>query len=182
MLPLKYFIINQSHLPLCIEVLTVVGSEHRLSLTTTAAPLSSIIPGQVDTRRYEVLVPLEEGTAHLWRQVVTNTFSDLVREPREGRNVMSNSVIERRYSIATSNLLNRQEREDRPGGREGREGREGRVPPGIQQGLQDLMRRNKMEMAPVTAGPIDKKIIEVNLVQSLHTLPTFLLRTPWVAE
>ena len=162
-------------------MLRVVGSEHRLSLTTTAASLSSIIPGQVDTSRYEVLVPLEEGTAHLWRQVVTNTFTDLVREPRgEGRN-LSNSVIERRYSIATSNLLNRQEREDRPGGREGREGREGRVPPGIQQGLQDLMRRNKMEMAPVTAGPIDKKIIEVNSVQLLHTLPTFLLRTPWVA-
>ena len=164
----------------CIEVLRVVGSEHRLSLTTTAASLSSIIPGQVDTSRYEVLVPLEEGTAHLWRQVVTNTFSDLVREPREGRNV-SNSVIERRYSIATSNLLNRQEREDRPRGREGREGREGRVPPGIQQGLQDLITKNKMEMAPVTAGPIDKKIIEVNSVQLLHTLPTFLPRTPWVA-
>ena len=141
--------------PLYIEVLTVVGSEHRLSLTTTAAPLSSIIPGQVDNRRYEVLVPLEEGTAHLWRQVVTNTFSDLVREPREGKNVMSNSVIERRYSIATSNLLNRQERDPGPGARKGR------VPPGIQEGLQDLMRKNKMEMAPVTTGPIDRKIIEV---------------------
>ena len=156
MLPLKYFLINQSHLPLCIEVLTVVGSEHRLSLTTTAAPLSSIIPGQVDNKRYEVLVPLEEGTAHLWRQVITNTFSDLVKEPREGRNVMSNSVIERRYSIATSNLLNRQERDPGPGARKAR------VPPGIQEGLQDLMRRNKMEMAPVTTGPIDRKIIEVS--------------------
>ena len=142
----------------CIEVLRVVGSEHRLSLTTTAASLSSIIPGQVDTSRYEVLVPLEEGTAHLWRQVVTNTFSDLVREPREGRNV-SNSVIERRYSIATSNLLNRQERDP---GQGGRKGREGSVPPGIQEGLQDLMRKNKMEMAPVTTGPIDRKIIEVS--------------------
>ena len=141
--------------PLYIEVLTVVGSEHRLSLTTTAAPLSSIIPGQVDNRRYEVLVPLEEGTAHLWRQVVTNTFSDLVREPREGKNVMSNSVIERRYSIATSNLLNRQEKDP------GQGARKGRVPPGIQEGLQDLMRKNKMEMAPVTTGPIDRKIIEV---------------------
>ena len=156
MLPLKYFLINQSHLPLCIEVLTVVGSEHRLSLTTTAAPLSSIIPGQVDNKRYEVLVPLEEGTAHLWRQVITNTFSDLVKEPREGRNVMSNSVIERRYSIATSNLLNRQERDPGPGARKGR------VPPGIQEGLQDLMRKNRMEMAPVTTGPIDRKIIEVS--------------------
>ena len=97
-------------------------------------------------------MPLEEGTAHLWRQVVTNTFSDLVREPREGRNV-SNSVIERRYSIATSNLLNRQERDVRQGAR---------VPPGIQEGLQDLMRKNKMEMAPVTTGPIDRKIIEVS--------------------
>ena len=142
----------------CIEVLRVVGSEHRLSLTTTAASLSSIIPGQVDTSRYEVLVPLEEGTAHLWRQVVTNTFSDLVREPREARNV-SNSVIERRYSIATSNLLNRQEREARPGGGEGRQGR---LPPGIQEGLEDLMRKNKMEVAPVTTGPIDRKVIEVN--------------------
>ena len=145
--------------PLGTEVLTVVvGSEHRLSLTTAAASLSSIIPGQVDTRRYEVLVPLQEGTAHLWRQVVTNTFSDLVKEPREGSNV-SNSVIERRYSIATSNLLNRQEKDARPGERGGREGR---VPPGIQEGLQDLIRKNKMELAPVTTGSIDRKIIEVS--------------------
>ena len=136
-------------------MLRVVGSEHRLSLTTTSASLSSIIPGQVDTSRYEVLVPLEEGTAHLWRQVVTNTFTDLVREPRgEGRN-LSNSVIERRYSIATSNLLNRQERDVR------QRGREGRVPPGIQEGLQDLIRNNNLEVAPVTTGPIDRKIIEV---------------------
>ena len=54
--------------------------EHRQSLQH--ASVSSIVPGQVETSRYEVLVPLEDGTARLWRKVITNTYSDVVTEPR----------------------------------------------------------------------------------------------------
>ena len=86
--------------------------------------LSSVIPGQLVEARYEVLIPLGENTAHLWRQVVSNTFSSVIMEPRNLDSV-SNSVIERRNSIATSKLVT--------GERQGR--REVyRLPQGIAQG------------------------------------------------
>ena len=66
--------------------------------------LSSVIPGQLVEARYEVLIPLGENTAHLWRQVVNNTFSSVIMEPRN-LDSASNSVIERRNSIATSKLV-----------------------------------------------------------------------------
>ena len=55
-----------------------------------------------------MLIPLGENTAHLWRQVVSNTFSSphVIMEPRTiGGTSVSNSVIERRNSIATSKLV-----------------------------------------------------------------------------
>lgn len=66
-----------------------------------------MIPGQLVEARYEVLIPLGENTAHLWRQVVSNTFSSphVIMEPRNIGGSVSNSVIERRNSIATSKLV-----------------------------------------------------------------------------
>ena len=89
--------------------------------------LSSVIPGQLVEARYEVLIPLGENTAHLWRQVVSNTFSSVIMEPRNLDSV-SNSVIERRNSIATSKLVT--------GERQGRREvyRQYRLPQGIAQG------------------------------------------------
>ena len=95
---------------------------HRLSVSGLS--LSSVIPGQLVEARYEVLIPLGENTAHLWRQVVSNTFSSVIMEPRNLDSV-SNSVIERRNSIATSKLVT--------GERQGR--REAyKIPQGIAQG------------------------------------------------
>ena len=78
-------------------------SGHRLAVS--GLPLTSVIPGQLVEARYEVLIPLEENTAHLWRQVVSNTFSSVIMEPRNMGSMVSNSVIERRNSIATSKLV-----------------------------------------------------------------------------
>ena len=76
-------------------------AEHRLSAYDL--PLTSVIPGQLVEARYEVLIPLAENTAHLWRQVISSTFTNVIMEPRHLGSA-SNSVIERRNSIATSNL------------------------------------------------------------------------------
>ena len=73
-------IIVHSNEKLLSTVLTKMDPEHRQSLQH--ASVSSIVPGQVETSRYEVLVPLEDGTARLWRKVITNTYSDVVTEPR----------------------------------------------------------------------------------------------------
>ena len=95
---------------------------HRLSVSGLS--LSSVIPGQLVEARYEVLIPLGENTAHLWRQVVSNTFSSVIMEPRNLDSV-SNSVIERRNSIATSKLVT----VERQGRREAY-----KIPQGIAQG------------------------------------------------
>ena len=66
-----------------------------------------MVPGQLVEARYEVVIPLGENTAHLWRQVVSNTASSphVIMEPRNIGGSVSNSVIERRNSIATSKLV-----------------------------------------------------------------------------
>ena len=61
-------------------MLTKIDPDHCLGPSQSSP--SSLVPGQVDTARYEVVVPLREGTAGLWRKVITNTYSDVVTEPR----------------------------------------------------------------------------------------------------
>lgn len=75
---------------------------HRLSVCDKS--MASILPGQILEQSYEVLVPLPDNTAHLWRQIIQDTYSKVVMEPRD-TDILSNSVIERRNSIASCTLI-----------------------------------------------------------------------------
>ena len=73
--------------------------DHGLALRNLS--LQSIIPGRINTSKYEVLIPLEDNTASLWRVAITKTFRDVIAEPREKKTVSERrlSVLERRSSL-----------------------------------------------------------------------------------
>ena len=100
--------------------------------------MSSILPGQILEQSYEILVPLPDNTAHLWRQIIQDTYSKVVMEPRD-TDILSNSVIERRNSIASCTLIR---------DREGTGGKYA-VPPGIREGKQnfDVAGKSKRNVA-----------------------------------
>ena len=73
------------------------------SLALKDLKLSEVIPGNINTTKHEILVPLKENTAHLWRIVITKTYKDIITEPRERGDISERrfSVIERRNSVAS---------------------------------------------------------------------------------
>ena len=62
---------------------------------------ADVLPGKVNTKKFEFLIPLEEGSTKLWKMAITKTYKDIVTEPREKCNITERrfSVIERRHSI-----------------------------------------------------------------------------------
>lgn len=71
---------------------------------------ADVLPGEVNTKKFEFVIPLKEGSAKLWRKAITKTYKDIVTEPREKLNIKERrfSVIERRGSIVEA-LGNKQE-------------------------------------------------------------------------
>ena len=71
---------------------------------------ADVLPGEVNTKKFEFLIPLKEDSAKLWRMAITKTYKDIVTEPREKCNIAERrfSVIERRNSIVET-LGNKQE-------------------------------------------------------------------------
>ena len=63
---------------------------------------ANIIPGELNTKKFECLIPLAENTAKLWRDAITKTYNDIVTETKEDgeKPEKRNSVLERRKSIA----------------------------------------------------------------------------------
>ena len=63
---------------------------------------TDVLPGEVNAKKFEFLIPLKEDSAKLWRMAITKTYKEIVTEPREKRNLTERrfSVIERRNSIA----------------------------------------------------------------------------------
>ena len=95
---------------------------HRLSVSDLS--VSSVLPGQILEERYEILVPLPHNTVHLWRQIISSTYSKVVMEPSNTSNIISNSVIERRNSVATCSLVRELERSSKY-----------QIPAGIKEGV-----------------------------------------------
>ena len=62
---------------------------------------TDVLPGEINTRKFEFLVPIREGSAMLWRTAITKTYKEVVAEPKERPPVIERrlSVIERRNSV-----------------------------------------------------------------------------------
>ena len=41
---------------------------------------ATVVPGNINTEKFECLVHLEENTAKLWKDVIAKTYSDIVVE------------------------------------------------------------------------------------------------------
>ena len=65
---------------------------------------ANVIPGEVNTKKFECVIPLKENTAKLWRAAITKTYNDIVTERKGNGETQErrNSVLERRQSIATN--------------------------------------------------------------------------------
>ena len=112
---------------------------HRLSVSDLS--VSSVLPGQILEERYEILVPLPHNTVHLWRQIISSTYSKVVMEPSNTSNIISNSVIERRNSVATCSLVRELERSSKY-----------QIPAGIKEGVTNFDVDEKKPVKTSAAG------------------------------
>ena len=64
---------------------------------------ATVVPGNINTEKFECLVHLEENTAKLWKDVIAKTYSDIVVEKTGSKDKQEkrNSVLERRKSVAS---------------------------------------------------------------------------------
>ena len=64
---------------------------------------ATVVPGNINTEKFECLVHLEENTAKLWKDVIAKTYSNIVVEKTGSKDKQEkrNSVLERRKSVAS---------------------------------------------------------------------------------
>ena len=108
--------------------------DHGLALRNLSR--HDLLPGIINTNKYEVLLPLEDSTAHLWKIAITKAYKDIIAEPREKKNGGERrlSVLERRNSIASSLRSSGLRRRTRSVG----------VPRGVQERMEDRVEGSSM--------------------------------------
>ena len=74
---------------------------------------TDVLPGEVNAKKFEFLIPLKEDSAKLWRMAITKGYKDIVTEPKEKCNIAERcfSVSERRNSIVETHSNNQEWRE-----------------------------------------------------------------------
>ena len=116
--------------------------------------------------KFEILIPLQDNTAHLWKMAITKTYKDIITEPRGKGEIGERrfSVIERRNSIVSSLRSSGLRRRNRSVG----------VPRGVQEQINTVYEGSKTSLSMI--GRSSYKTVKV--IQTLSVCLLFIFIIP----